>query len=413
MEGESVTLDAFEGILYIQPDQDEISTKRQVNTKMQKTTLEQSPVHLWVNIADPQQTYEKIINEVHGIGLYRTEFLFMKNSRAFPTENEQYKAYSALFNKCKKIPITIRTLDIGGDKNLPYFSFGPQLNPYLGLRAHRVYRYHPEIFRDQARAILRAAVSIKHLRILYPMIESVDELLFVKGLLQEALESLREERLPHLRTFQQGVLIEVPSAAWNFKELLKYVDFASIGTNDLLQYFFALDRNNANVYRFYQPENPAALRMLKSLIATAKNVHKPLNICGEIASDVRFLPLLIGLGFENLSIDSHTVQDVRKYLSGLDLTSCKDLVQKCLRASNTAETRALIDKFHSHSKNSTQSYRGDDESIDPICNMVVHTEGNTLLVKDGKRTNYFCSVACRDRYLQKKTLGFYDKCPYF
>jgi len=195
--------------------------------------------------------------------------------------------------------------------------------------------------------------------------------------------------------------------------VLFHVDFASIGTNDLLQYFFAVDRNNANVYQFYQPENPSALRMLKSFVDTAKSMHKPLNICGEIASDARYLPLLIGLGYENLSIDYHTIHKVKDYLSGLDPTMCKDLAYKCLTATKTTETRKMIDNFHSHAQDTSQSMYVDDEALDPICKMVVHTEGNTLMVRDQERTYYFCSAVCRDMYLQKKAMGFYDGCPYF
>jgi YHS domain-containing protein len=153
--------------------------------------------------------------------------------------------------------------------------------------------------------------------------------------------------------------------------------------------------------------------MLKTLVDAAKGMQKPLSICGEIASDVRFLPLLIGLGFENLSIDYHTIYKVKEYLSGLDSTLCKGLAQKCLAASKTTETREMIDTFHSYEQNTAQSINVDDESIDPICNMVVHTEGNILTVKDRERTYYFCSAACRDTFLQKKAMGFYDRCPYF
>jgi phosphoenolpyruvate-protein kinase (PTS system EI component)/YHS domain-containing protein len=404
-----VSLDATRGILYIQREEEDIAATREESSKIpQRIKENQALVHLWVNIVDPQQIDDKILEEVDGIGLYRTEFLFMKNDRSFPTEEEQYEVYAALFNKYEGIPITVRTLDIGGDKNLPYFSFGPQLNPYLGLRAHRVYRFHPEIFRDQARAIMRAAVNAKNLRLLYPMIESVDELLFVKGLLQEASDSLKEEGVPHLRMFKQGVLIEVPSAVWNFRDLLAHMDFASIGTNDLLQYFFALDRNNANVYRSYQSENPSALRMLQSLVETAKSMHKPLSICGELASDVRFLPVLIGLDFENLSIDYHAIRKVKAFMSGLDYASCKNLVEKCLAATRTAETRAILDSFHSYGLRSINSVYVDDESIDPICNMVVHTRGNRLVVKKRERTYYFCSRACRDAFLQDNALDIHE-----
>ena len=273
--------DAVNGIMLTDPSEEDINDVTMLTQEAQsRGDKTQLPVKLWMNIVDPLQIKEEDLKDTEGIGLYRTECLFMENREDFPTEDEQFVIYLSLFEKCRDHQVTIRTLDIGGDKTLPYFSFGPQQNPYLGFRAHRIYRFHPEIFITQAKAILRAGLGINNLRILYPMVETVDDLWFIQTLLEKAKQSLRDENVEYKDDFQQGILLEVPSAVWNLRELLSYVDFVSIGTNDLFQYFFAIDRNNANVYKAYQPENPVALQMLKGIVDIAKELNKSLSICG-------------------------------------------------------------------------------------------------------------------------------------
>jgi phosphotransferase system enzyme I (PtsI) len=342
-----IMVDAKNGRIVVNPDKEEItgSTKKaEIVPALGELKL---PARLWVNIVDPEQMKGQILKDIKGIGLYRTEFFFIHDRMDFPDEEEQYANYSALFRMSRNIPVTIRTLDIGGDKTHPYISFGPQENPYLGLRAHRIYRFHPEIFVTQIKAILRAAYPSGHTRILYPMIESLDSLLSVQELLNEAIRMLENESIVYNPIFEQGVLIEVPSAVWDFRQLLLHIDFASLGTNDLFQYLFAVDRNNVNVHDYYQPENPLAIRMLKSLADTAKELDKPLSICGEIASDTRFLPILIGLGIENLSVDLRSIPIVRNHLSTLDVSDCRALVQKCLTATRTQDVKKMLDDFHS------------------------------------------------------------------
>lgn len=399
---ENVVVDAMNARLLISPSEGDISEIERLMHKEPTVVDEtQLPAKLWINIVDPLQINREDLKGIEGVGLYRTELLFMKNREDFPTEDEQFSVYASLFKKCRDYTVTIRTLDIGGDKTLPYFSLGPQENPYLGFRAHRIFRFHPEIFITQVRAILKAGLESVNLRILYPMIESVNELFFVQELLAKAVNSLKEEGVGFKEDFQQGVLIEVPSAVWNFRELLQYVDFANVGTNDLLQYFFAVDRNNANVYKSYQPENPVALQMLKNLVDVAKELNKPLSICGEIASDVNFLPLLIGLGFDALSIDSHAVPTVKKSLLSLDISECRKLTQECLRAKRTDDVRTILNKLNSFRQRAEpSSLVGDSEAIDPVCKMVVHTEGNNLVVTRSGKKFYFCCKQCRDRFIK-------------
>ncbi len=301
------------------------------------------PVRLWVNVADPSQVTPKLLERVEGVGLYRTEVLFMEQAEDFPSEQQQYEVYGSLFAVCSPDhPVTIRTADIGGDKMLPYFPLGRQENPFLGVRANRVYREHPEIFITQMRAILRAGACGGELRIMYPMIGSREDLLFIERLLGEAIRSLRARRDLHQDRFKQGIMIEVPSAAWNCDELLGMVDFASVGTNDLLQYFFAVGRDDANVSQSHRTQDPVALRMLKRLADAADEVGKPLSICGEIASDPEVLPLLIGLGFKDLSIDIRSLPRVEEAASGLDLRQCRQLARDCLAAKTSREVAMLL-----------------------------------------------------------------------
>jgi phosphoenolpyruvate-protein phosphotransferase len=355
------------------------------------------PLKVWINIADSSQIEPQLLEKVEGIGLYRTEYLFMKMRSNFPDEDEQFRAYSELFKRCPESPVTIRTLDIGGDKTLPYFSFGPQDNPYLGLRAHRVFRFHPEILITQFRAILKAAVNHSNLRIIYPMIETLDGLLFVQDLLDTAIASLKQDGASFNESFQQGILVEVPSAVWNFRVMLSHVDFASIGTNDLLQYFFAVDRNNANVHYAFEPENPGALKMIKYMLDIAKEQEKPLSVCGELASDISFLPIFVGLGVDQISIDTHAVQRVSASLAKIDTDACRQLAFECLSALRSSDVRVILNKTNASPRERHSDV--DSESIDPICKMVVNTDDNTLMIKQGERRYYFCSKQCYKQFL--------------
>jgi phosphoenolpyruvate-protein phosphotransferase len=361
------------------------------------------PVRLWVNVADPTQVTAELLARVAGVGLYRTEVLFMEQTDDFPSEEQQYETYRLLFGTCRPDrPITIRTADIGGDKMLPYFPLGPQENPFLGVRANRVYREHPEIFITQMRAILRAAADCPSLRIMYPMIGSREDLQFIGQLLTEAIRSLRARHHAYQDDFQQGIMIEVPSAAWNCSELLEVVDFASVGTNDLLQYFFAVGRDDAHVSQSYRTQDPVALRMLKRLADTASYAGKPLSICGEIASDPQLLPLLIGLGFEDLSVDIRFLPQVEEMASRLHAADCRQLTQACLTAKTSREVRMLL-----NDSGLVRRYRAVceprwDQAVDPICGAVVDlAESNLTVTRRGKKI-HFCSAECRDEYMRRE-----------
>ncbi len=393
-----VFLDGYEGRIFLEPGK--IQIKNHDQSEQKTLSIRPLPLNVQINIITPEQVNESVLKKTDGIGLYRTEYLFMSQEDDFPSEDYQYRVYASLFEKCKNVTMTTRTLDVGADKELSYFSLGPQENPYLGFRAHRVYRFHPEIFVTQVKAILRAAINAKDFILLYPMIESTDDLSFVQGLLRQATDALHKENKDYLHNFRQGILIEVPSAVWNFKELMDQVDVACVGTNDLLQYFFAIDRNNANAYSAYRPEHPAVWHMIKSMVDTAKALKKPLSVCGEIAADPYFIPLWIGLGLDAISIDIHTIDRVRNKISSVDTAACRKLTSEVLSARYASEVRMLLSPFSGIVQtNEDKIFKDDVESIDPVCKMVVHTKNNDFRVEIEGREYFFCCKRCMGIFL--------------
>jgi phosphoenolpyruvate-protein phosphotransferase len=403
---ELVLISATEGSLVVAPGPEliiQIVERRPTAPVVDQVGL---PVRLWINVADPAQVTPELVDRIAGVGLYRTEVLFMEQIDDFPSEQQQYLTYRSLFETCRPDQIvTVRTADIGGDKTLSYFPLGPQENPSLGVRANRVYREHPEIFITQMRAILRAAADSSGLRIMYPMIGSREDLLFIERLLAEAVRSLRARRQVYRDQFQQGIMIEVPSAAWNARELLDVVDFASVGTNDLLQYFFAVGRDDANNSQSYRTLDPVALRMLKHLVEAASRAGKPLSICGEVASDPQLLPLLIGLGFRDLSVDIRFLAQVEESAAGLDVAACEQLAQDCLKAKTSREVRALLSESGLVKKHRSACPSRWDQAVDPVCGAVVDTAENHLTIARHGRKIHFCSAPCRDEYICRERHG--------
>jgi phosphoenolpyruvate-protein kinase (PTS system EI component) len=243
--------------------------------------------------------------------------------------------------------------------------FGPQDNPALGLRAHRLFRFHPDILVTQVRAVLRAAAGEHQLRLMYPMVECVDDLQFVRGLVVQAVESLAQEGVSCQRAFQEGVLVETPSAAWSFSWLLREIDFAGIGTNDLIQYLFAVERNAANVADRYRPEHPVVLQILRQLVQQAAAAGKPLHLCGELAADVGMLPVLVGLGIGHFSVAPGALEDVRAALGRLDRTGCEQLAKQCQAADTVAEVHGL--RGRAVVGTGATPAIGEGQAVDPIC----------------------------------------------
>lgn len=398
--GRDVLIDAIHGHVVLNPDAQQIKQFREAIRAVPSPKPKSDLANLWINITDPLQVSPEVLMRIEGIGLYRTEVLFMASKGDFPNEHEQYQVYRRLFESCEEMPVTFRTADIGGDKMLPYFSLGPQENPYLGLRAHRIYRFHPEIFVTQVRALLRAAQTQTKLRIMYPMIEDIEELRFIQNLLSQALDSLKSEGSDFREEFLQGIMIEVPSAAWEIDELLRCVDFASVGTNDLLQYFLAADRNNSNITDVYRAQSPPFLKMLKSLVTAAAAQGKPLSICGEIAANRTLLPLLIGIGFKDVSVDVHELDQVEKTLSILTRRECEQLAEACLHCRTSEEVSVMLREFgHEDTETIEVPAVATDEAIDPVCKMVVHADQASYTYERKGKQYYFCSARCKDEFV--------------
>ena len=370
-------------------------------------------VSIQLNVVDETGARNAARPGVSGIGLFRTEYLFMRHGNDFPSELKQREYYGRVFDACGGKPVTIRTVDIGGDKELGYFSLGPQSNPYLGLRGHRVYRYHPDIPTTQIRAILRAAAGSSTVRILYPMVETVDELLYVKELTGRAMESLKADGVPFMERIEQGVMIEVPSAAWNARRLLRRVDFACVGTNDLLQYFFAVDRNNANVQDYCRPEDPSVLAMFESIIEAGKVEGKTVTLCGELASDIDYLPLLRGLGFRSFSVNPYAVDEILESVNDVPAAACDALAVRCRDAATAREAHQLLVSFW---RERGRDPGGDDsaeagEHVDPVCGMRLSaTEHHLSAVKDGVRY-YFCTPRCMEVYMRRESDSAGERVP--
>lgn len=351
---------------------------------------------LWISIVDPSQLEAVDWAGIEGVGLYRSESLFMRFRDGFPSEREQFLAYRRLFELADHRPVVFRTVDLGADKPVEHMRFGPEDNPCLGLRAHRLFRYHPEILRTQIRAVLHAAVGEHRLRLMFPMLESIDQLRFVRGLVDQAARSLEDEGLPFQQSYLLGVLVETPSAVWSFERLLEEVDFASVGTNDLVQYMFAVDRNAANVADLYQPAHPVVLQVIHALAQQAANAGKPLGICGEVAADEAILPVLVGLGLRDFSVAPGAAYSVTRRLQTLNEEECERLARECLAAYTGDEVLSLIGRDAGSSVSARPTRP--EEALDPVCGMLVRIDDTPYVLRSNGVPRYFCSRHCLNRF---------------
>lgn len=275
-----------------------------------------------------------------GVGLYRTEMLYM-NRRGLPDEEEQYLAYAAIVERMAPLPVTIRTLDVGGDKLVTDLHLEDEMNPAMGLRAIRLSLRKPEVFKTQLRAILRASARGK-VRIFFPMISGVEEVRTAKAILEEAKRELRAEGTPFDDAMEVGIMIEVPSAVVIADILAREVDFFSVGTNDLIQYSLAIDRTNEHLAHLYQPLHPAVLRSLRMVVEAAHAAGIRACMCGEMAGEARYLPILLGLGFDELSMTGVSIPRVKKVLRRAARGDAELLVAKALTFSSAAEVEAYL-----------------------------------------------------------------------
>ncbi|MDZ7331295.1 MAG: phosphoenolpyruvate--protein phosphotransferase [candidate division KSB1 bacterium] len=308
-------------------------------------TLDGHRVQLMANIRTEEDIELAQMFHAEGIGLYRTEIHFIDRTD-YPSEEEQFEHYHAIVARMAPFPVTIRTMDLGGDKFSPFFNGNHRYrerNPYLGLRAIRLSLRQPEIFKQQLRAVLRASVFGK-VKILLPMIASVEEIHQVRRLINQAMRELDQRELAYDPQLEIGAMIEIPSAALAIHAILKEVDFISIGTNDLIQYTLAVDRSNAQVSDLYEPLHPAVLHLLKMIADAAKQAGKDVSICGEMAGDVRYTKLLIGLGFDQLSMSSFFIPQVKRVIRSIRLSDAIGLAECVLALTEVKKIKRLIDK---------------------------------------------------------------------
>ena len=340
LNGHMAILDGADGTLTVDPTDEETacyqSRKAQADCEAQaleafrtcpSQTKDGAALEICANIGTPQEAQQAMKYGADGVGLFRSEFLFMDRD-ALPTEDEQFEAYRTAAQTMAGKPLIIRTLDVGGDKKLPTLELPHEDNPFLGFRAIRMTLSHPEIFRPQLRAILRAA-AYGDVRVMFPMIGSMDQLREAKALLREQEQTLQAEGVP-TGTVKVGMMVEIPAAAVLAEEFAKEVDFFSIGTNDLTQYTLAVERGNAAVAHLYAPEHPAVLRLIAMTAQAAAERHIPCGMCGEAAGDPKLAPAFVGMGVNELSMSPRRVPAVRKLLSELTMDECRQAAEKLL-----------------------------------------------------------------------------------
>ena len=347
-EGEAVVMDGEAGVLFLNPAEDVIKEYNDKREKIEKEkeelkkliteeaiTPDGRKVDIWGNIGSPKDVDAVIEAGASGVGLYRTEFLFM-DSDHFPTEQEQYEAYKVVAEKLKGKPLTIRTMDIGGDKELPYLDLPKEMNPFLGYRAIRISLENKEMFKTQLRAILRAS-QYGQIKIMYPMISSINEIRKANAILEECKKELDAEGKVYDTNIKVGIMIETPSTAIIAYKFAKEVDFFSIGTNDLIQYTMAADRMNEQVSYLYQPYNPSILRLINNVIKAAHAEGKWAGMCGEMAGDQTAVPLLVGMGLDEFSMSATSVLRTRSLMKKLDTAKMQEYANRALTECSTME----------------------------------------------------------------------------
>lgn len=318
--------------------------KKYVNIKTK--TLDGHEVDVEANIGKPEDADNLFTYGAEGVGLFRSEFLYMENTK-WPTEDEQYEAYKYVLEKQKNQLVIVRTLDIGGDKKLNYYEFEHEMNPFLGYRAIRFCLDNLEVFKTQIKALLRASVYGK-LGIMFPMIATIDEFLNAKKVVDDVKKELDNNKIKYSKDVLIGMMVEIPSTALMADQFAKYADFFSIGTNDLVQYTFAVDRMSQKVAYLYQPNNPALLRAIKLTIEGAKKHNKIVAMCGEMAGDIKSIPLLLGLGGHGLDAFSMTASSIakaKKVICNLKHKDCVELANKAIQCFTAEEVDKLVDAF--------------------------------------------------------------------
>ncbi|MDR0137045.1 phosphoenolpyruvate--protein phosphotransferase [Metabacillus idriensis] len=351
--GDIVIVDGIDGDVIVNPSEDVIAgfEKKKAQYEVQKAewaklvneetvTKDGQHVELAANIGTPDDVRGVLENGGEAVGLYRTEFLYMGRDQ-LPTEDEQFEAYKAVLERMEGKPVVVRTLDIGGDKELPYLNLPKEMNPFLGFRAIRLCLEEQEIFRTQLRALLRAS-TFGNLKIMFPMIAVVDEFRQAKAILLEEKAKLVSEGADVSENIEIGMMVEIPSTAVLADQFAKDVDFFSIGTNDLIQYTMAADRMNERVSYLYQPYNPAILRLVTLVIEAAHKEGKWVGMCGEMAGDPLAIPVLLGLGLDEFSMSATSILPARSLIKNLSKEEAASFKEEILSMSTTEEVVEFV-----------------------------------------------------------------------
>jgi len=355
-QGDFVIVDGIAGEVIINPDEQTITgykarqaaflqekeeLKQLVNDKT--VTKEGKHVELAANIGTPNDLEGVKNNGAEGIGLYRTEFLYMGRD-AMPSEDEQFEAYKKVLSEMDGKRVVVRTLDIGGDKELPYLNLPKEMNPFLGYRAIRLCLDQQDIFRTQLRALLRASIHGK-LSIMFPMIATINEFREAKAILEEEKANLIADKVKVADDIELGIMVEIPSTAAMADIFAKEVDFFSIGTNDLIQYTMAADRMSERVSYLYQPYNPAILRLIKQVIDASHKEGKWTGMCGEMAGDATAIPLLLGLGLDEFSMSATSILSARRQIKNLSQPEMAKVAEQALNCATQEEVVKLVDAY--------------------------------------------------------------------
>ncbi|MFM4705303.1 phosphoenolpyruvate-protein phosphotransferase PtsI [Aeromonas bivalvium] len=354
--GDLLLLDAINNQVVINPSPEQLAKFKEHQAQFQAEkdelaklkdlpaiTLDGHQVEVCANIGTVKDTEGAIRNGAEGVGLYRTEFLFMDRD-ALPTEDEQFKAYKEVAEAMPDQPIIVRTMDIGGDKELPYMNFPKEMNPFLGWRAVRIFFDREDIMHAQLKAILRASAFGK-LRIMFPMIISVEEFRSLKATVEQLKAELRAEGKAFDESIEVGIMIETPAAAVMAHHLAKEVDFFSIGTNDLTQYTLAVDRGNEMISAMYNPLSPSVLTLIKMVIDASHAEGKWTGMCGELAGDERATLLLLGMGLDEFSMSAISVPRIKKLIRNTNFEDVKAMAEQALSYATAAEIEACVDNF--------------------------------------------------------------------
>ncbi|WDM20920.1 phosphoenolpyruvate--protein phosphotransferase [Paenibacillus polymyxa] len=351
--GDLIIVDGLDGHVFVNPTEEIVGEYRAKQVAYDKqreewrklrgeATVSVDGVHveLAANIGTPNDVAGVLDNGGEGVGLYRTEFLYMGRDK-LPSEEVQYTAYKTVLERMEGKPVVVRTLDIGGDKELPYLDLPKEMNPFLGFRAIRLCLDRQDIFRTQLRALLRASVH-GNLRIMFPMIATLNEFREAKAVLLEEKEKLVAEGVSVSEEIQLGIMVEIPSTAVLADQFAKEVDFFSIGTNDLIQYTMAADRMNERVSYLYQPYNPSILRLVKMVIDAAHREGRWVGMCGEMAGDTTAIPLLLGLGLDEFSMSATSILPARSQISKLSRADMEKLATKALDMQTAEQVVELV-----------------------------------------------------------------------